>query len=79
MNFTFINKKTDQMINLDKNSQMTLLPFDYLNHNCGIFVVSPDVVEKCVHREWLDSTTIARLDALPIDANPVIIKYYFKH
>lgn len=75
---TFYNKKTKQVNTLNKKSGiMIYYPFDC--NTCFLSSVVPaNLIERQVKKEWVGQEEWGKIQELPMDANPVILKYYFK-
>lgn len=75
---TFYNKKTKQANTLNKKSGiMIYYPFD-CNTRFLSSVVPANLIERQAKKDWVSQGELEKIQELPIDANPVILKYYFK-
>lgn len=75
---TFFNKQTKQAITLNKKSGiMIYYPFD-CNVRFISSVVPANLIERQAKKEWVSQEEWDKIQELPMDANPVILKYYFK-
>ena len=77
-NTLFINKENKKQRYLfnKRNNVLIYYPF-FVNRECLYSIVSLSDLKRIVKREWLSNATWEYLDSLPIDSNPLIIKYSF--
>lgn len=75
---TFYDKKTKQESTLNKKSGILIYyPFDCNSHFLSS-VVPANLIERQAKKEWVGQEEWKKIQDLPMDANPVILKYYFK-
>lgn len=75
---TFYDKKTKQINTLNKKSGILIYyPFDCNSHFLSS-VVPANLIERQAKKEWVGQEEWKKIQELPMDANPVILKYYFK-
>lgn len=75
---TFYDKTNRTMTTLNKPSGMMIYyPFDCSDQS--LFSVIPaNIIERQVKREWVSQQDWEKIQQIPIDANPIVLKYNFK-
>lgn len=75
---TFYNKATQTTTTFNKPSGiMIYYPFD-CNEQSLISIIPANIVERQVQKEWINQQEWEKIQQIPIDANPIVLKYNFK-
>lgn len=75
---TFYNKATQTATTFNKPSGiMIFYPFD-CNEQFLMNIVSANIIERQIKKEWVSQQEWDKIQQIPMDANPIVLKYNFK-
>lgn len=75
---TFYNKSNNKAITLNQESGiMIYYPFE-CDSKSLIGIIPANTIERQVKKEGVNQEEWDKIQAIPMDSNPIVLKYYFK-